>query len=114
MTELDTYPSLQIFKSPLQSRVIRACYYQPSSGTMAIEMRAGGFRIWKDVPQSYVDALVHHRAPGLFYEKVMRHLLGSPLSPLGFSAILFKASIYRIPESLSASVSRVRRLSFQQ
>lgn len=71
--------STEIEVSPLYSRLLRACYYDLASGTLALKLRVGGWRVYPNVDAPLVQALVSHPYPGHFYESVLVDKLSAPL-----------------------------------
>ncbi len=76
-------------KFELRSNLLRACFYQPATRMMALQMRTGGWRFYDNISDAIVRELVCHPTPGSFYNLVLRVGLGAPLPPLSLKARLF-------------------------
>lgn len=80
---------------PLRSRVIRAAYFQASENMLGIELRSGGWHIYRRIDAHTFHELVLHPHPGYFYQTVLRPQLPPAVLPWGLTGMLFRFRVRR-------------------
>jgi hypothetical protein len=112
-------PSLTLFdlssklvrSSAVRSRLLRECYYQPETHTLAVHMRTGGWEVYDNIDESVYDEIVSHPHPGYLFDCLRQAEFGPPLSIFSPHRAVFIHSIKR--RALSKAHATVARPYFE-
>lgn len=97
--------SRQVRSSAVRSRLLRECYYQPETRTLAVHLRTGRWEVYDNIDETVYDQVVAHPYPGYLFECLRQTHLAPPLSILSASRAAFLYGIRRMSSAQGQTVT---------